>query len=460
MDASTAERFQTSPRPASVCPAAQYYLPVDLKLAIGGVLFATIFLTRFQLNIGSYFASFGLIALYALIPLLLLRRLMIPDRLRIQFFLLAITVPFITYVLHKDSSSPTSLLLFFVLYAPFTFRMRAHPATPGLWQWTMSTYANFCFVVACCGIAQFFLQFVIHSPWLFDFRPYIPDVIRNQDTFNTTISMGPFYKSNGFFLLEPSGFSTLMALAILCELSVFQKKRRLRLGILGFALILSYSGSGLFALAIGLMFPLSWKTVGRGLQLGTIAAILFFALGSVLDLNFTLNRIHEFENPNTSAYARYVAPMTVVSQTLQSTSASLYIGHGPGTMTPIVQALDLGYQVSDPTWSKLLVEYGVFGFLFMLVFVVYGLASSATAVEMKASMLFAWLITGGNLLNATTTAFIFVVITIWSASAIRRSGAPRAPTQPLTQPPPGAARDSGGSAFKRGRTGTLPGGPR
>jgi len=75
------------------------------------------------------------------------------------------------------------------------------------------------------------------------------------------IAVGSHYKSNGFFFHEPSDFSFVMALGLVVEW--VGQKRPLRLGCHALALLLTYSGTGLFALAIGLLFPLGLKTLLR-----------------------------------------------------------------------------------------------------------------------------------------------------------------------------------------------------
>ena len=57
-------------------------------------------------------------------------------------------------------------------------------------------------IVATAGIAQFFLQFFYKPDWLFDYRPFLPDLVRNKNPMNTVIPFAGFIKSNGFFSLN------------------------------------------------------------------------------------------------------------------------------------------------------------------------------------------------------------------------------------------------------------------
>src|SRR5690606_28604443 len=153
-------------------------------------------------------------------------------------------------------------------------------------------FGNIALLCALAGIAQFFAQFIIDTPWLFDFSHYLPEAVRNVGTYNTQIPVGDLYKSNGFFLREPSAFSFLMALAAIVELNTERRWQRVVLFV--FALLLTYSGTGLLALGLGLMFPLGFKTIARLIVLGLGGMLLIALLGDVLNLSFTVSRIQEF----------------------------------------------------------------------------------------------------------------------------------------------------------------------
>ncbi|MET0410782.1 MAG: hypothetical protein ABW217_05780, partial [Polyangiaceae bacterium] len=71
------------------------------------------------------------------------------------------------------------------------------------------------------------------------------------------------------------------------------------------------------------------------------------------------------------------------------------LGQGPGA----VFRQSLSYEFHDPTWAKLLVEYGVVGTALFLALFLAALAGSNVPVAVRASLFFYWLIMGGHLLS-------------------------------------------------------------
>ena len=89
-----------------------------------------------------------------------------------------------------------------------------------------------------------------------------------------------------------------------------------------------------------------------------LAAIAFYALDDLLNLSFTLARVGEFNSERSSAYIRYIAPLRLIRDSFDAGTASGWFGHGPGT----IFFAKPGYVFHDPTWAKLLYEYGAAGF--------------------------------------------------------------------------------------------------
>ena len=81
-----------------------------------------------------------------------------------------------------------------------------------------------------------------------------------------------------------------MALGLLVEMAFFH--RPLRMAAFALALVLTYSGTGLLALLIGIVFsvrPHDCRPLER--PAGELAGLCAWAAGDVLNLSFTLNRI-------------------------------------------------------------------------------------------------------------------------------------------------------------------------
>jgi hypothetical protein len=310
-----------------------------------------------------------------------------------------------------EPPSIASLALLLALYLPFVLTRRPGAHTAGQWRWMMGFYADVLLFVALVGIAQFYLQFVYRPDWLFDPSILLPPAIRGQGIYNTAISTGSFLKANGLFSREPSGFSFLAAFGLLVEWALF--KRKLRMLCLLLALLLSYSGTGLLALGIALLFPLRLRLL---LVLGAAAGVLLAleaALGDPLNLALTFARVGEFASPGSSAYQRYISPMLLVDANLLSTPWAPWIGHGPG----MIQKIWVAYDSHDPTWAKLLFEYGVLGFITCLTLMVFKFASPAIPLRLRAVLFFCWLVMGGHLLSPELVCLLYVLLAVWPREA-------------------------------------------
>jgi hypothetical protein len=188
------------------------------------------------------------------------------------------------------------------------------------------------------------------------------------------------------------------------EIALFH--RPLRMVALTFALLLTYSGTGLLALLIGLALSVRWRTIGRMSFMLAIAGLCLWASSDFLNLSFTLDRIDEFGNEHSSAYMRYVAPMRLVSDVLFSQPWSVWLGLGPGTILRLSQD---AYVFHDPTWAKLLVEYGVFGFAAFVALMLVCVQQRSLPVQIKAVLFFSWLVMGGHLLSPDNVYLAFLM---------------------------------------------------
>lgn len=382
------------------------------QLAVMALISAFTLFERMGLNLGTYSVDAALLAIYALVAVLLLGGHVVVNAQALLLHAAALALALASLCINALAAphhlvSPTSMLLLGVLYVPLLLRLR--PLHGLSWDTVARDFRAVATLCAIAGVLQFFAQFVVRTPWLFDFRPLLPEIVRGPEGYNTVIPVGGFNKSNGFFLREPSGFSMLMALALLLELAMF--KRVLRGLLFGLALLLSYSGTGLLALAIGLLYPPSARTYVRALLLVLAGGLTFALLGDALHLDFTLSRVGEFENERSSGYIRYVAPVRLLQESFFSEPWTALVGHGPGSVLRIARS----FEFFDPTWAKLLYEYGLVGALLFCALVLRALAGSATPPSLKAALFMAWLFMGGHLLSPPNVALLMVLGTLCPA---------------------------------------------
>jgi hypothetical protein len=232
---------------------------------------------------------------------------------------------------------------------------------------------------------------------------------------------GGIVKANGFFLRESADLSIVTGLALLIE---YYTRRRLRiLGIIGTGFLCSFSGTGILAVAAGILLPRSISRIPLFIAstLG-LAAVLFVLYSMELPgLSIWFGRLSEFTTPNTSAYARFVAPLVMVQQSFDNGAVSTWIGTGGGTFLRDIQLLRLKYEINDPTWSKLIYEYGLIGFsLFLSIFAVR-LYFSSLRIELCNFFLFSW-ISIGLVLKPSFVLIVWLLTLVPKGRADQRPG--------------------------------------
>ncbi len=355
------------------------------------LLIAITVLQRFGLNFGSYSLNAGLPAVYGLLVVAAFSGVLAVSRARLVLFAICGSLALLSTLANETVASGSSLLLLLAIYLPFVFVLS--PRTDLTRERVTRAFSDLALVCAIAGIAQFYAQFVVHADWLFDFTRFVPVALRGPQGFNTAIPIGVLYKSNGFFFREPSGFSFMMALALMVE--CLARRRAWRVGCFALALLLSYSGTGLLALIVGTLLPPKRNTLARAaLALGA-AGLLFWLLGDALNLSFTLNRIGEFDSERSSGYIRYIAPLRLLADGVRADPASLWLGHGPGT----IFHAQTGYEFHDPTWAKLIFEYGVVGFVASVSLFASTLFAPKAPARIRIMLFAAWLVMGGHLLS-------------------------------------------------------------
>ena len=390
-----------------------------IKAGVVLILLCAFVFQRFGINVGGYFLEFSLIAQYVMVTCVLFSGAFRFDTVSVM--LLAITVVFavLSYLMNADYASVSSLFLLLTVYFPYVLTLSPKIETEKLWRWTARTFTNVATFIALAGIIQFFAQTVVHQPWLFDFGYLMPPIIRQPEGYNTVYSMGTFIKSNGFFLREPSSLSGLMGLALVFEWTLF--RRPVRLATYALALVVSYSGSGILILLIAFLFPLSYKTVLRYIFLGVVGGLILYFLGAALNLSVFVDRASELGSEQSSGYARFVAPFLTLIKLFASDPWTPLVGHGPGMISRVF----IHYGAHDPTYAKLLFEYGALGGVSMLIFVAISCRRSPAPVRIKGMFFFTWLVNGGALMTTAGTTMIYIFLAMWpTVHLLTRSNGP------------------------------------
>lgn len=416
---------------AAALPTVTPRARLALRTGLVFLLLSATVLERFGFSSGSASVSLALLAGYGFVGLAAAAGALSLSFERCLLLGLCLCVALTSLLFNESASSPASLLYIGVMYLPFALVLRPGSLADDDAGWVLQRFLDLALFCAVAGIVQFGAQAVVHADWLFDFTPYIPPKLRALGTFNTVIPMGSFNKSNGFFFREPSGFSYLMALGLIAE--GFGPRRKGRMACLGLALLLTYSGTGILALLLGMSHPLGPKTLLRLGTLVVVGALVFWLFGDALNLSFTLGRVNEFNSTYSSGYMRYVAPFRLVSESIDSSWWAPFLGHGPGTIFRTVR----DYEFHDPTWAKLLFEYGLCGFFGFIALYLAMLRQGNAALQVRATLFWGWLILGGHLLSPEQN-FLALALIGWMPLAPRLAhDRPSVTTAPLLTPAAG-----------------------
>ncbi len=248
-------------------------------------------------------------------------------------------------------------------------------------------------LVGVAGLLQFAAQFA--GLRLFAFRGLLPAAMLFEEGYNQVIplGMGSLFKSNGFFLLEPSIFSQFMALGVAIEILVQRRMRYLALFAAG--LFISASGTGwLVLIAFIASAVLSMGKRGIALAITTIlvAAALIVAVSFLApDLATALSeRLNEITRPSTSGHLRFITPYWVLTGVLSREPMAALFGLGAG----VSEHLTLPYEYDVNTPVKIAVDLGLPALLMYLATLCLGRKSMVQRTLMLPALVLL-LFTGG-----------------------------------------------------------------
>lgn len=288
--------------------------------------------------------------------------------------------------------SVLSLGLLLVVQFPLVFRLGPSRIPYERLLTFLSTVGCIC---ALLGALQFVSQFVFGSQVAFFMDKSVPDAVTMKG-FNSLIPLywsSQVFKSNGIFFLEPSFFCQFLAIAMVAELLV--GARVLRLLAITAGIVSSYSGTGLTMLA--LFLPFHFLRHGH-FRLFCFVAILSLALiffGDAIAIDAFTRRLSEFSNVHSSGWARFLSMFSVLKKVVLANDLTFFVGRGPGTVQEQFQ--QFSFYAFDPTWGKLIYEYGLLGSLIYGAFFYFSFCKGPRGLRFAVG--YTYLILGGYLLN-------------------------------------------------------------
>lgn len=348
----------------------------------------------------------------------------------------ALVVALIALLTAFASHNPTltSLGLLSVTYFLLTFSI---PCTPeertGLLEFIQKTLL----VIAVVGICQFILQFAFRTPAFFSLHGFVPEALLKTGV-NTVIPLSygaSIFKSNAWVFAEPSGLSQAMGLAIAVDLLVLGIRRRT--AVFGLCQLLTYSGTGMIMTVCALLLAFWVKGNWRVLAALAIGACLLLPFTDALNIGAITRRLNEFNTTESSAFARFISPMWIVSEYSLPHPDRFLIGYGAGSVSDILAKLH--YEGFDPTWAKAFLEYGLIGSVAILGYTLFPILVGGRFPALGVVHTVQFLFLGGFLLSPQTVLMIGVIHIL-----PRRNGDPAAQREKKRHPSRG--RPAGGVA--------------
>lgn len=282
----------------------------------------------------------------------------------------------------------------------------------------LSTLGCFCALV---GVLQFTGQFVAGVDVVFFLDKHMPESM-TVSGYNSLIPLywtSPVYKSNGVFFLEPAFFCQFLAMAVVAEL--LAGPRTLRLMALTAGLVCSYSGTGLTMLALFLPFYFLRHGHSRLFFFAGLISLVLIFFGDALSLDAFTRRLSEFSDVDSSGWARFLSMFSVLQKVVFANDLTFFLGRGPGTVQE--QFRLFSFNAFDPTWGKVIYEYGLVGSLAYFRF--FYLAFCKGPKGLRFAVGYTYLFLGGYLLNPSILMQVAALV-VWLG---KTSGAADRPDQ-------------------------------
>ena len=280
------------------------------SLTTHAALITALCLQRFGIPFGPATISLSLPVLLVLtLWLILQRRAYVPARSALFFGLfvgwaLLSTLAAVVAPDKRVGFGIFSLLELLVLYFPLLIRPRGEFDSLKV-QRIFLFYVRLCAVL---GIMQFALQFA-HIR-LFSITERLPSLWhwlleRDYAVISPTKYGSATLRSNGFFLLEPSIFSQVLAIGVLVDVFILGRKGYLPLYAVAY--LTTFSGTGLLSLVItlSLIGLTSTRNASRVVVLGLVgcAALTLMALVAPSLFASFVGRTHELQSTQTLSRA-------------------------------------------------------------------------------------------------------------------------------------------------------------
>lgn len=309
------------------------------------------------------------------------------------------------------SISLNGLALAVALLVPYAFALRPGTLDPAF---VTRSFNRLAALFAVLGIVQFFAQFVVGPEIAFylDMAPPADLLLAGFNNLNELSYQAGIYKANGVFMLEAAFLNQFLCIAVVIEL--ITTRRLSYLALYGAGILVTYSGTGLLllaAIAPAYIVRKGYFGLAAG---GALLAVLFVAFADTLGLGTFLDRTSEFSSDQSSGFARFISIFYLLEEFVWVDPLATLVGRGPGSVAEHVSSV--AYSAFDPTWGKVMYEYGVIGFAAYFAFIGFTVLRAKASGYLKAALLLQFMFLGGYV--ATTPVHIEMwTLLVWPTLA-------------------------------------------
>jgi hypothetical protein len=359
-------------------------------------------------------------------------------------YLLMVTALILTQLLGQSYAfSIPSLLLLIILHLPYAFGPRPGFARPGA---ELVFFQKISLLVAALGLIQFAAQFVIGSKYAFPVDNFLPttllphgynNVPHGYNSLNPLHPGSDIYKSNGVFFREPAAFCQLIAISVIIEMTYFRNWKRLALFLA--AIAVTFSGTGLIILFVLTPFYLLQKRHFLVLFIGAILVLTAGFWTPLVGLEATYTRTSEFFNPHASGFARFLGALPLLDKFIWPDLTTTLFGRGAGSV--IKSITDLDHAAHNPTWVKIIFEFGLVGFYTYAIFFACILLTPRRSGYLKAALAIQFVLLGEYVLSPTVHGILLGLLIRSSADPDLQANTEE-PTTAFTSTTPSNRRQS------------------
>lgn len=308
---------------------------------------------------------------------------------RLGFYCITLSVLILPQLLQAGVFSLDSLMLLALLHIPYVLVVvRGDELAPK----ALTFFLYIARVLAVLAVVQYFGQAFIDKALLYPIDNLIPPdfIVQGFNAQGTINYNSTQVRATGVFMLEPSFLTQFLAVAIVAE-SV-TSRRLWPLGLYVAGILVAHAGTGILILLICMPFVVFIHRRWDLLLIGVLSIAVVLAFGELLNLDFLTNRVGEFDDPNSSGFARFVGGFYMFEQMLWPNLSRALFGYGAGAFLDYVHLFTI--EVADMPVTKMIFEFGLVGAFTYFAFIASSLFASPLPRMLSVAIALTFLLNG------------------------------------------------------------------